>query len=227
MPKLAAPDLTTSVEDYLKAVYQLTEQGEAASTTALADLLSLAAPSVSGMIKRLAEQGLLSHEPYRGVTLTRAGRREALKVLRRHRLIESYLVEFLGYTWDTVHEEAERLEHAVSDDLISRMAEALGHPDADPHGDPIPSADGVVPVQETVPLPLIPAGRTAVITRVDTESGERLRWLANAGLVPGTRMRVVSHQPFDGPVTVSLGKQVQVVGRELASQLLCVVARTR
>lgn len=227
MPKPLAADLTRSVEDYLKAVYHLTEGGEAASTTALADALALAPPSVSGMIKRLAEQGLLSHEPYRGVTLTRAGRREALRVLRRHRLIETYLVRFLHYTWDTVHDEAERLEHAASDDLVARMAEALGHPSVDPHGDPIPSASGVIPIQQTVPLPEVAAGKTVTIVRVDTEEGDRLRWLANAGLVPGTRVRVVHHQPFSGPVTLTVGRHTQVIGHEIASQLLCVAGGER
>jgi DtxR family Mn-dependent transcriptional regulator len=214
-------DLTRSVEDYLKAVYHLTEGGEAASTTGLAAALELAAPSVSGMVKRLAEQGLLQHEPYRGVTLTKPGRREALRILRRHRLIETYLVSFLGYSWDTVHDEAERLEHAVSDDLVSRMAEALGDPRFDPHGDPIPTADGSIERRKTVPLTDVAAGARVTIVRVDTEAGDRLRWFAEQGLVPGTEVEVVEHQPFSGPVTVRRGRVRQVVGRELASQLLC------
>ncbi len=214
-------DLTRSVEDYLKAVFHLTEGGDAASTGGLADQLDLAAASVSGMVKRLADQGLLQHEPYKGVTLTRAGRREALRILRRHRLIEAYLVRFLGYTWDTVHDEAERLEHAVSDELVARMAEALGHPRFDPHGDPIPTADGEIEVRRTMPLTDVPAGQAVTIVRVDTEAGDRLRWFAEQGLVPGTVVEVVEHQPFDGPVTVRRGRSRQVVGRDLASQLLC------
>lgn len=217
----APADLTRSVEDYLKAVYHLTEGGDAASTGGLAGELDLAAASVSGMVKRLADQGLLQHEPYKGVTLTRAGRREALRILRRHRLIEAYLVSFLGYTWDTVHDEAERLEHAVSDDLVARLAEALGNPRFDPHGDPIPTADGMIEQRDTVPLTEVAAGETVTIVRVDTEASDRLRWFAAQGLVPGTVVEVVEHQPFSGPVTVRRGRGRQVVGHDLAGQLLC------
>jgi DtxR family Mn-dependent transcriptional regulator len=215
-------DLTRSVEDYLKTIYHFAESGQVATTTGIAEQLGVAAPSVSGMVKRLAEQGLVLHEPYKGVTLTRTGKREALRMLRRHRLIEAYLVERLGYTWDTVHDEAERLEHAVSDDLVARMADALGHPRFDPHGDPIPSADGAIEVRATTPLPEIAAGETVTIVRVDTEAGDRLRWFADNGLVPGAVVKVVEHQPFRGPVTVMRGRNRQVVGRDLALQLLCV-----
>lgn len=223
MPK-SSVDLTRSVEDYLKAVFHLTEGGDAASTGGLAGQLDLSAASVSGMVKRLADQGLLQHEPYKGVTLTKAGRREALRILRRHRLIEAYLVQFLGYTWDTVHDEAERLEHAVSDDLVSRMAEALGNPRFDPHGDPIPTAEGTIEQRDTVALTDIAAGTRVTIVRVDTEAGDRLRWFADQGLIPGTVVEVVEHQPFSGPVTVRRGRTRQVVGRDLASQLLTVPA---
>ena len=215
-------DLTRSVEDSLKAIYQFSEAGQVATTTGIAEQLGVAAPSVSGMVKRLAENGLVLHEPYKGVTLTRTGKREALRMLRRHRLIEAYLVEHLGYTWDTVHDEAERLEHAVSDDLVSRMADALGDPRFDPHGDPIPTAEGVVEVRRTVPLPDIAEGETVTIVRVDTDAGDRLRWFADNGLVPGAVVKVVEHQPFSGPVTVLRGRNRQVVGRDLASQLLCI-----
>ncbi len=215
-------DLSRSVEDYLKTIYHLTEGGDVATTNSIAEQLAIAAPSVSGMIKRLAEQGLLEHERYRGVSLTATGRREAIRMLRRHRLIESYLVERLGYTWDTVHDEAERLEHAVSDDLVNRMAAALGDPAVDPHGDPIPSVDGVITEQETRALPEVPSGETVTIVRVDTEVGEHLRWLADNGLVPGAVVSVVEQQPFSGPVIVRRGRTRQAIGRELAGHLLCV-----
>lgn len=221
MPKPRGADLTRSVEDYLKAIYHLTEAGGAAATTDLAEALALAAPSVSGMLKRLAEQGLVSHEPYRGASLTRTGRREALRVLRRHRVIESFLVARLGYTWDTVHDEAERLEHAASDDLVERLAEALGHPDFDPHGDPIPGADGRLAVRRTVPLTEVAVGATVRIAQVDTDDGERLRWLAEVGLTPGVEITVLTHQPFDGPVMLRRGRTQQVLGHELAGQVRC------
>src|SRR3982750_441989 len=157
---LATDSLTRSVEDYLKAIYQLSPQGRPASTSEIAQLLALSHPSVTGMVKRLSEHGLLEHVPYRGVQLTEEGRRAALRMVRRHRLIEAYLVEFLGYSWDAVHDEAERLEHAVSDTLVERMATSLGHPNADPHGDPIPAADGSIEELACTPLSDVPVGQT-------------------------------------------------------------------
>src|SRR5215213_11102095 len=164
---LQAESLTRSVEDYLKAIYQLSPEGRAASTSEIAHLLALSAPSVTGMIKRLSEHGLLEHIPYRGVQLTQEGRRAALRIVRRHRLIEAYLVEFLGYSWDTVHEEAERLEHAVSETMVERMAAALGHPSVDPHGDPIPAADGSIEEHSFTPLAEVAVGDTVEVRRVD------------------------------------------------------------
>ena len=221
MTKYYAADLTRSVEDYLKTIYTLSEAGQPATTTGIAEALTLAAPSVSGMVKRLAEAGLLEHLPYHGVTLTADGRRAALRMLRRHRLIEAYLVKSLGYSWDTVHDEAERLEHAVSDDLIERMARALGNPRFDPHGDPIPTADGTMVEVSAVPLPDVAVGETVMITRVDSSSAERLRWLGDAGLVPGVQVTVLEVQPFSGPITLNLGAKQRVVGHDLAQQLHC------
>lgn len=221
MTKYLAADLSRSVEDYLKAIYHLTEAGVAASTTAIAEELDLSAPSVSGMVKRLAEAGLVEHQPYKGVTLTKDGRHGALRMLRRHRVIETYLVSHLGYTWDNVHDEAEKLEHAVSEDLVQRMSFQLGDPRFDPHGDPIPAADGHIIDVSTIALPAVGDGETVTISRVDTNAPDRLRWLAGAGLVPGTRITVLDRQPFNGPVTVSLRGERRVVGRELAAQLLC------
>jgi DtxR family Mn-dependent transcriptional regulator len=219
--KLLATDLSRSVEDYLKVIYHLTETGEPASTTAIAEALEVSAPSVSGMIKRLAEGSLVEHLPYKGVTLTGDGRRAALRMLRRHRVMETYLVSCLGYTWDNVHDEAENLEHAVSEDLIERMSRALGHPHFDPHGDPIPAADGRIVDVSTVRLPDVGIGETVTIARVGTGAADRLRWLADAGLVPGVRITVLDQQPFNGPVTLSLDGVRRVVGRDLALQLLC------
>lgn len=219
MTKLLANDLSRSVEDYLKVIYHLTDGGEPASTTAIAEALDIAAPSVSGMIKRLAESGLVEHLPYRGVTLTAVGRKAALRMLRRHRVMETYLVSCLGYTWDNVHDEAEKLEHAVSEDLIERMSRALGDPHFDPHGDPIPAADGRITDISTIALPDVAVGESVTIARVGTGAADRLRWLAEAGLVPGARITVLDHQPFNGPVTVLLDGDRRVVGRELALQL--------
>lgn len=219
---LIAEPLTRSVEDYLKAIYHLSQGTQPASTSEIAELLGLSAPSVSGMVRRLSEQGLLEHVPYRGVLLTASGRRIALRMVRRHRLIEAYLVGFLGYSWDTVHDEAERLEHAVSDVLIERMALSLGHPRFDPHGDPIPSSDGTVDELVYTPLADIPVAETAEIRRVDTSQAERLRYLEHAGLKPGTRVTVLQRHPFRGPITLRIGAEEQIIGYELAQQVLCV-----
>jgi DtxR family Mn-dependent transcriptional regulator len=224
MPKSrpAVPDvlLTRSVEDYLKAIYRLSHAGSA-STSALAEHLGLAPASVTGMIKRLAAQGYVRHEPYRGVSLTADGRRAALRTLRNHRLIEAYLVAFLGYDWDDVHEEAERLEHAVSPALIERMAEALGNPSVDPHGDPIPAPDGTVTEVVYTPLSEVPAGTAAEVRRVDSSDAERLRYLASVGLKPGARVRVVGRHPFHGPITCETSAGTQVLGPELGALVLC------
>jgi DtxR family Mn-dependent transcriptional regulator len=213
--------LTRSSEDYLKTIYRLTSSGDPAATTAIAEALDLAPASVSGMIRRLSEQGLLEHLPYHGVRLTKQGRRIALRMLRRHRLIESYLVARLGYTWDNVHDEAERLEHAVSDGLVERIAQALGNPTADPHGDPIPDSDGAIVELVHVPLVDVAVGETVVIRRVDSADESRLRYLASAGLVPGTSVRVSDRQPFNGPLTLKAGGRERILGHELASILMC------
>lgn len=213
--------LTRSSEDYLKTIYRLSTGGSAAATTDLAHALELTPASVSGMIKRLSEQKLLEHVPYRGVRLTAEGRRIALQMLRRHRIIESYLVAKLGYTWDTVHDEAEHLEHAVSDGLVERMAEALGNPVVDPHGDPIPDANGDVVDLASVPLTDVAVGESVTIRRVDSADPARLRYMADAGLVPGTVVTVIERQPFAGPIAVRLGHADRIVGHNLARLLLC------
>jgi DtxR family transcriptional regulator, Mn-dependent transcriptional regulator len=216
----SADTLTRSVEDYLKAIYRLSPEGRPASTSDIARLLDLSAPSVSGMVKRLSELGLLEHIPYKGVQLTDAGRFAALRMVRRHRLIEAYLVQFLGYSWDTVHVEAERLEHAVSDTLIERMAAALGHPVVDPHGDPIPDPDGSIHELACTPLTDVDVGETVEIRRVDESEPERLRYLAMLGLVPGVVVTLCDRQPFGGPVTVESAGERHILGAELAQVVL-------
>jgi DtxR family Mn-dependent transcriptional regulator len=219
--------LTASVQDYLKAIYNLSPEGRPASTSDIAHRLELSAPSVSGMVKRLSEQGLLEHVPYKGVQLTEEGRRAALRMIRRHRIIETYLVGRLGYTWDTVHDEAERLEHAVSDTLIERMADALGNPGADPHGEPIPTADGLIEEIRATPLSEVIPGDTVEVRRVTAGDPDRLRYLASVGLKPGSVVTVLEHQPFQGPITLRVGDRVRVLGHELALSLLCSRSRAR
>lgn len=217
--------LSRSTEDYLKAIYQLGTAGEPVQTTAIADALDVAPASVSGMLKRLAEAGLLEHVPYRGVKLTEPGRNAALSVVRRHRILESYLTSMLGYDWDSVHEEAERLEHAASDDLIDRMGRALGNPSHDPHGAPIPTRFGKIEQPALVPLSEVTAGTTAVLKMVSDKDPARLRFIRSLGLNVGTVFEVVDHQPFRGPVTIRVAGGVRrVVGYELATSLGCAVA---
>jgi len=190
---------TRSVEDYLKAIYSLSERGGAATTNSIAEVMEVQPASVTGMVKRLAETGLLEHAPYRGVHLTPTGKREALRVVRRHRIIETYLTERLGYGWDDVHSEAERLEHAASDELVDRMASALSDPSHDPHGAPIPTAQGVVERSDSMTLAEAPTGVPLVIRSVLDEDASALRALETHGLVPGVALVLEEADP-ESPV---------------------------
>lgn len=214
-----SPRLTAPVEDYLKTIYAIELAGTAAATNDIAQRLAIAPASVSGMVRRLAEQGLLAYERYRGVRLTAAGRRAALKTLRRHRVIEAYLVRALGYAWDTVHEEAERLEHAASDALIDRMAVAIGEPLTDPHGAPIPTRDGTIDETAHRTLADVEPGQRARLVRVSDEDGGMLRYLASLGLGLDVEVAVEERAPYGGPITLDVrGKHVQV-GAALASRV--------
>ena len=214
------PELTGPVEDYLKAIFELETRNGYAGTNEIASALRIAAPSVSGMIRRLSSQGLLTHEPYKGVQLTREGRRAALKTIRRHRVIESYLTQALGYPWDRVHDEAERLEHAASDELIDRMAAAIGEPDTDPHGAPIPTREGKLGAEPALSaLAELGDGDRARIARVGDRDGERLRYLATLGMAIDAEVELVSREPYDGPITVKVDGKRRVIGRELARHI--------
>jgi DtxR family Mn-dependent transcriptional regulator len=203
--------LSRSVEDYLKAIYSLSEAGEAASTSAIAEALLIQPASVTGMVKRLAEEGLVEHVPYRGVRLTRGGEREALRVLRRHRILETYLCERLAFAWDDVHAEAERLEHAASDDLIDRMAAALGSPSHDPHGAPIPTRAGEIESTDLATLADALPGSRLRIRAVRDEEAHELRSMADDGLVPGVSV-IVNAAPSDtGEVGLTVGEDGDAV----------------
>ncbi len=199
--------LSSAVEDYLKAIYEL---GDEVKTQALAGALDVSPASVSGMLKKLSELNLVEHERYRGVRLTDAGAKMALETIRHHRLIETYLAQALGFSWDEVHDEAERLEHHISEAFEAKIAQALGHPTHDPHGDPIPQLDGTVPTSDAQPLTEFAPGTVLTITRITQQRAEVLQYLAQRRLVPGAEVRVVSREPFDGPVTLLQG-DVQVV----------------
>ncbi|HEV7990924.1 MAG TPA: metal-dependent transcriptional regulator [Gemmatimonadaceae bacterium] len=214
--------LTGPVEDYLKAIYDL-ERGEPATTNDIALRLDISPASVSGMVRRLADQGLITHEPYRGVRLTEGGRRAALRTLRRHRILECYLTEVLGYPWDRVHDEAEQLEHAASEELIERMASALGDPLHDPHGAPIPSREGVVEEAVLRTLADAGAGDRLRVRQVMDDDAERLRYLAELGIRPGAMVRILDRAPFDGPITLWVDQGgvgvTRAIGPALASQV--------
>jgi DtxR family Mn-dependent transcriptional regulator len=210
---------TPAVEDYLKAIYQLSDGGAPVSTSAIADRLGIAAGSVTGMLKRLAEQGLVEHTRYYGARLTDAGVETAVRMIRRHRLLELFLVEALAYTWDEVHEEAERLEHVVSEELVDRVARYLGEPTADPHGAPIPLAGEAFRETRYPTLADLEAGVSAVLRQVPDEDPAALRYLAQLGLVPGADLTVLDRAPFNGPLRVRIGRKEQVVGRELAGKV--------
>ena len=215
--------LSRSTEDYLKAIYGLAGSDERpVQTTAIADVLGVAPPSVSGMLRRLADGGLLAHMPYRGVRLTDGGRQAALRVMRRHRILECYLTSRLGYDWDSVHAEAERLEHAVSDELIDRMALVLGDPAYDPHGAPIPTRTGEIERPRLTPLSEVAVGAEGELRMVDDKDPERLRYLSSLGLEVGTRFRVLDRQPFEGPITIQVaGHSAVALGLGLARALGC------
>lgn len=206
-------------EDYLKMVYHLQQEEAPVRTTTLARALGVEPASVTGTIKRLAELGLLDYEPYRGVTLTPEGEKIALEVIRHHRLIELYLIEALGYSWDEVHAEAERLEHVVSPLFIERIAAALGHPELDPHGEPIPTEDGQIEPRSGVAMSELAAGQGGHITRVDDHDPDLLRYLASLGIRPGARVSVVATAPFGGPIDLDVDGQHEVLGPEAASHV--------
>lgn len=212
--------LTAPVEDYLKAIYEFERDGHAAATTDIAQRLAIAPASVSGMVQRLADQGLVEYERYRGVRLTASGRRAALRTIRRHRVIEAYLVKALGYGWDGVHEEAERLEHAASDTLIDRMAAAIGEPMTDPHGAPIPTREGTIDETPHQSLADVAIGARARVVRVGDEDPGMLRYLDSLGLRPGVEVVLTNRAPFDGPLTIEVDSATRQVGAALASRVL-------
>ncbi len=214
-------NLSSAVEDYAKAIYALQRRadGEPVTTNDLAARLGVTAASASSMAKKLAEMNLVDHVPYRGVTLTAAGQRVALEVMRHHRLLELYLAEHLGVPWDRVHEEAEALEHHISEDLEARIAAKLGNPTHDPHGDPIPSAELEIDEGHTRPLESLQIGDRARFVRISDSDPEMLRYLEARGISIGDEFELVERQPFDGPLTLRFGRRDEVIGGQLAQSM--------
>lgn len=213
--------ITFSTQDYLKHIYDLTENGETASTNALAQKLNISAPSVTGMIQKLASSTppLVEYQKHQGVTLTKEGKKAALEVIRHHRLLEAWLVQTLGYSWDEVHEEAERLEHVISEDFERRIAAAMGHPTRDPHGELIPTEDLKMPVDESTPLSSLRAGQKGIVICVKAPDPELLRHLEGLGLIPEAKIQVKEYSPFDHNLTVKIGKKISVLGLNITGKV--------
>ncbi|HEU5072388.1 MAG TPA: metal-dependent transcriptional regulator [Verrucomicrobiae bacterium] len=210
---------TEAVEDYLKAIFLVeADQGEA-TTVLLAERLDVSAPSVTGMLKKLAELKLVKHAPYHGVVLTTAGRKIALEIIRHHRLLELYLAEALGYSWDKVHAEAEKLEHHISEEFEDKIAALLGHPETDPHGDPIPAKDGTLPRQTTLRLAEAGEGECVVVSRVMAQDSLQLTYLASLGIRPTACIEVIGKAPFEGPLHLRVGSKEHHVAFNLARQI--------
>jgi DtxR family transcriptional regulator, Mn-dependent transcriptional regulator len=229
-------ELTAAMQDYLKAAYLLREHGQEITVLGLAQALDVSSPSVTSMVKRLASLGLLQHTAYSHIQLTPAGEAVALEVVRHHRLLELYLAEFLGMPWEDVHAEADRLEHHISEDLEERIAERLGQPTFDPHGDPIPTRELVVPRRDVVPLGAMPPGASGVVAQIGRQDRGLLQYLGTLGVVPGAAVTLVSVDPYGGVVTLRVGPAAapgeapqgatHAIGRDLAAQILVTPAVT-
>ena len=209
--------ITSAMEDYLKAIYELGE--DEVKTQALAEHLGVSPASVSGMLAKLASLKLVHYEKYRGASLSEPGRKIALETIRHHRLIETYLAQALGYSWHEVHDEADKLEHHISEAFEERIAAMLGHPTRDPHGDPIPQRDGSLPEEDARALSTLEVGETGEISRVKNQQREVLRYLAERNLVPGERVTLREKAPFGGPVTLEQGESRFAIAGELAEAI--------
>ena len=207
------------MENYLKVIYEILEKSDRATTSSIALRMGIASPSVTAMIKRLAGLNLVTHEPYQGVRLTEVGSKTALEVVRHHRLLELYLAEALGVPWDQVHDEAEMLEHAISEDLEDRIAAVLGHPTVDPHGSPIPARDGSIERVDGEPLTGVGAGETVTVVEVDDRDAELLRYLGELELFPGALVEVLRVEPYEGPFVLRVGDRELILGRVAAREI--------
>jgi DtxR family transcriptional regulator, Mn-dependent transcriptional regulator len=216
-PKVA--DLSAAVQDYVREIYKLQTESGHVKTSTLAQRMGVAPPSATAMMKKLASQGLVDHQPYRGVRLTRAGERIALELLRHHRLLELYLARTLDLGIDAVHAEADRLEHALSERLEDRIDKALGSPTQDPHGDPIPDSKLRIVQSKSKRLTELDPGEEATVLRVPDGDGDLLRYLASRALVPGQRVQLIQAEPFGGPLTLRADGRETAISRQLGEQI--------
>jgi len=226
MLKMKEPiqELAPRISDCLKVIYAMQERGQKVSTSAVSERLGVSDATVTMLFKDFATAGWVEHTPYRGVRLTPLGERKAMEVIRHHRLLELYLARELGYSWDKVHDEADKLEHVISEEFEDKLDTLLGHPTFDPHGDPIPSKDGVVVVRKGQTLQQLLEGQTALILRVNDQDPDKLRYLGTLGMYPETRVELVYRAPFGGPLRILVGEQSQqvehIVGPELAEHII-------
>jgi len=211
--------ISHAVEDYLKAIYSLSDSDLPVTTSKIARFMDCTPASVTSMLQKLSSLKLVKYMPYRGVKLTRSGRRVALEVIRHHRLLELYLSEVLGYSWDKVHEEADRLEHVISEEFEARIDEILGYPEIDPHGEPIPSKDGCIPPQKWSSLWDVPTGSRVVVRSVSDRNPEVLRYLAELSLYPERELHVTGRDPFDGPIHIEMDGNRHSLSEMLARQI--------
>ena len=214
--------LSQSVEDYLKVIYQLETEGPGATTNNIAEMMEVSSASVTNMLKRLARLNLIEHTSYKGAKLTEAGCKIALEILRHHRLLELYLKEIMGYGWDEVHEEAEKLEHHISEQFEDKIAELLNYPTHDPHGDPIPTKDGIMPKMALLPLTDASINNQYIIGRVREQESELLRYFEKIGVIPGVQIRIIDKAPFNGPILVKLEDVEKTIGFNIAEQVYLV-----
>ena len=209
-----------AIEDYLKTIYALEQEESPVSTSRIAKARGVKPGSATSMIQRLDKLNLVDYKKHYGVTLTDSGTEIALEVIRHHRLVELYLIEALGFSWDEVHEQADILEHVISEELEEKIAAALNYPSFDPHGDPIPSRDGLIVEVETLALTDLPKDTEAVVSRVpDDGPGNYLRYIGQLGLIPGNKIIVVDKAPFDGPLTVAIDGKQEIIGYKIASSI--------
>ncbi len=211
---------TESIEDYLKAVYEIQKETTKVTTNSISEKLGVAPASVTGMMKKLSEKKLVTHKRYQGIKLTQAGQKIALEVIRHHRLIELYLAQALGVPWDQVHDEAEKWEHVLSEDVEDRMDAVLGHPTRDPHGSPIPSRDGTIIELDSIPLADLGPGQSGVVAEVSDHNPDLLRYIGKMGLYPETKVEVLSVEPFSGPITIKVGDISHILGAQAAQFIL-------
>lgn len=211
--------LSQAVEDYLKTIYKLESEGKTASTSRIAGAMDVSSASATNMIKRLSAMGLVQYQSYKGAALTNSGKKIALEVIRHHRLLELYLLEVMGYSWDEVHDEAEKLEHHISEQFEEKIAKLLDDPTHDPHGDPIPTKEGVMPRMETKPITEAEIKTTCIVSRVKDQDPELLRYLKKIGLLPGVKIKVKEKAPFNGPITLLIENTEQVLGYEMAAKI--------